>query len=69
MLYTGIFYILDFQESERAAGYRNIRFDLKAFNYCDYKKDSRWIKTLIEHEFDIVMNHKMFQHIMRKYDI
>ncbi|WP_332651871.1 IS3 family transposase [Lysinibacillus sp. 54212] len=42
---------------------------LKAFNRRGYKKGSRSIKMTLEHDFDIVMNRKKIQRIMRKYEI
>lgn len=42
---------------------------LKAFNHRGYKKGSRSIKMTLEHDFDIVMNRKKIQRIMRKYGI
>ena len=57
---------------------RNIREDkdlhsksiiLKAFNYRGYKKGSRSIKMILENKFNITMNRKKIQRIMRKYNI
>ena len=54
---------------------RNIREDkdlhsksiiLKAFNYRGYKKGSRSIKMILENKFNITMNRKKIQRIMRK---
>lgn len=42
---------------------------LKAFNHRGYKKGSRSIKMVLEHEFNLVFNRKRIQRIMRKYDI
>lgn len=58
---------------ERAAKERKDReahdLILKAFNHRGYKKGSRSIKMTLEHDFDIVMNRKKIQRIMRKYGI
>ena len=42
---------------------------LKAFNYRGYKKGSRSIKMVLENKFNIIMNRKKIQRIMRKYNI
>lgn len=42
---------------------------LKAFNHRGYKKGSRSIKMVLEHEFNRVVNRKCIQRIMRKYNI
>ncbi|MFL0198884.1 IS3 family transposase, partial [Clostridium sp. WILCCON 0269] len=42
---------------------------LKAFNHRGYKKGSRSIKMVLEQEFNLVMNRKCIQRIMRKYNI
>lgn len=42
---------------------------LKAFNHRGYKKGSRSIKMVLEHEFNRILNRKCIQRIMRKYDI
>lgn len=42
---------------------------LKAFNHRGYKRGSRSIKMVLEHEFDLIINRKCIQRIMRKYDI
>ena len=42
---------------------------LKAFNRRGYKKGSRSIKMTLEHDFDVIMNRKKIQRIMRKYKI
>ena len=42
---------------------------LKAFNYRGYKKGSRSIKMILKNKFNIVMNRKKIQRIMRKYNI
>jgi transposase InsO family protein len=42
---------------------------LKAFNHRGYKKGSRSIKMVLEHEFNRVINRKCIQRIMRKYSI
>lgn len=42
---------------------------LNAFNYRGYKKGSRTIKMLLMNKFNIIMNRKKIQRIMRKYDI
>lgn len=42
---------------------------LKAFNHRGYKKGSRTIKMVLEHEFNVVINRKCIQRIMRKYGI
>lgn len=45
------------------------RLILKAFNHRGYKKGSRSIKMVLEHEFNRVINRKCIQRIMRKYNI
>lgn len=42
---------------------------LKAFNHRGYKRGSRSIKMVLEHEFNRVLNRKCIQRIMRKYAI
>ncbi|CAI3545806.1 IS3 family transposase [Clostridium neonatale] len=42
---------------------------LKAFNHRGYKKESRSIKMVLEHEFNRVINRKCIQRIIRKYNI
>lgn len=42
---------------------------LKAFNYRGYKKGSRPIKMVLENVFNLVINRKCIQRIMRKYNI
>lgn len=42
---------------------------LKAFNHRGYKKGSRSIKMVLDHEFNRVVNRKCIQRIMRKYNI
>lgn len=42
---------------------------LKAFNNRGYKKGSRSIKMVLEHEFNRIINRKCIQRIMRKYNI
>lgn len=42
---------------------------LKAFNYRGYKKGSRSIKMILKNKFNIIMNRKKIQKIMRKYNI
>jgi transposase InsO family protein len=42
---------------------------LKAFNHRGYKKGSRSIKMVLEHEFNCIINRKCIQRIMRKYNI
>lgn len=42
---------------------------LKAFNHRGYKRGSRSIKMVLEHEFNRVLNRKCIQRIMRKYTI
>lgn len=42
---------------------------LKAFNNRGYKKGSRSIKMVLEHEFNRIVNRKCIQRIMRKYNI
>lgn len=42
---------------------------LKAFNHRGYKKGSRSIKMVLQHEFNIIINRKCIQRIMRKYNI
>ncbi len=42
---------------------------LKAFNYRGYKKGSRSIKMVLKNKFNIIMNRKKIQRIMRKYNI
>lgn len=42
---------------------------IKAFNRHGYKKGSRSIKMTLEHDFQLVMNRKKIQRIMRKYGI
>ena len=42
---------------------------LKAFNYRGYKKGSRSIKMILKNKFNIIMNRKKIQRIMRKYNI
>lgn len=42
---------------------------LKAFNYRGYKKGSRSIKMILKNRFNIIMNRKKIQRIMRKYNI
>lgn len=42
---------------------------LKAFNHRGYKKGSRSIKMVLDHEFNRVINRKCIQRIMRKYNI
>lgn len=46
---------------------KNIIF--KAFNHRGYKKGSRSIKMVLEHEFNRVISRKCIQRIMRKYNI
>ena len=42
---------------------------LTAFNHRGYKKGSRSIKMVLEQEFNLVINRKCIQRIMRKYNI
>ncbi|MCJ7687891.1 MAG: IS3 family transposase [Clostridiaceae bacterium] len=42
---------------------------LKAFEYRGYKKGSRSIKMVLEQEFNLIINRKCIQRIMRKYNI
>ena len=42
---------------------------LKAFDHRGYKKGSRSIKMVLEHEFNLIINRKCIQRIMRKYNI
>lgn len=42
---------------------------LQAFNHRGYKKGSRSIKMVLEHEFNLTFNRKRIQRIMRKYGI
>lgn len=42
---------------------------LKAFEHRGYKKGSRSIKMLLEQEFNLIINRKCIQRIMRKYNI
>lgn len=42
---------------------------LKAFNHRGYKKGSRSIKMVLENEFNLIINRKCIQRIMRKYNI
>lgn len=42
---------------------------LKAFNHRGYKKGSRSIKMVLENEFNLIVNRKCIQRIMRKYNI
>ena len=42
---------------------------VKAFNHRGYKKGSRSIKMVLEHEFNRIINRKCIQRIMRKYNI
>lgn len=42
---------------------------LKAFDHRGYKKGSRSIKMVLEHEFNRIINRKCIQRIMRKYNI
>jgi len=42
---------------------------LKAFNHRGYKRGSRSIKMVLEHEFNHIINRKCIQRIMRKYNI
>ena len=42
---------------------------LKAFDHRGYKRGSRSIKMVLEKEFDMVINRKCIQRIMRKYNI
>ncbi|RDY24328.1 IS3 family transposase, partial [Romboutsia maritimum] len=42
---------------------------LKAFNYRGYKKGSRTIKMILKNKFNVIMNRKKIQRIMRKYNI
>lgn len=42
---------------------------LKAFNHRGYKKGSRSIKMVLENEFNLIVNRKCIQKIMRKYNI
>lgn len=45
------------------------RMILKAFGHRGYKKGSRSIKMVLEQEFDLTLNRKCIQRIMRKYSI
>ncbi|MCB2296149.1 IS3 family transposase, partial [Clostridium algoriphilum] len=42
---------------------------LKAFEHRGYKRGSRSIKMLLEQEFNLIINRKCIQRIMRKYNI
>ncbi len=42
---------------------------LKAFKHRGYQKGSRSIKMVIDHEFNLIINRKCIQRIMRKYNI
>lgn len=42
---------------------------LKAFNHRGYKKGSRSVKMVLENEFNLIVNRKCIQRIMRKYNI
>ncbi|MGH4123266.1 MAG: IS3 family transposase [Clostridium sp.] len=42
---------------------------LKAFDHRGYKKGSRSIKMVLEQEFNLIINRKCIQRIMRKYNI
>lgn len=42
---------------------------LKAFEHRGYKKGSRSIKMVLEQEFNLIINRKCIQRIMRKYNI
>ena len=42
---------------------------LKAFDHRGYKKGSRSIKMVLEQEFNMIINRKCIQRIMRKYNI
>lgn len=42
---------------------------MKAFEHRGYKRGSRSIKMVLEQEFNIILNRKCIQRIMRKYDI
>lgn len=42
---------------------------LNAFNYRGYKKGSRTIKMILKNKFNIIMNRKKIQRIMKKYNI
>lgn len=42
---------------------------MKIFEHRGYKKGSRSIKMVLAHEFNITLNRKRIQRIMRKYDI
>jgi putative transposase len=42
---------------------------LKAFEHRGYKKGSRSIKMVLEHEFNLIISRKCIQRIMRKYSI
>ncbi|WMJ78690.1 MULTISPECIES: IS3 family transposase [unclassified Sedimentibacter] len=42
---------------------------LKAFNHRGYKKGSRSIKMVLDNEFNLIINRKCIQRIMRKYNI
>lgn len=42
---------------------------LKVFNHRGYKKGSRSIKMVLENEFNLIVNRKCIQRIMRKYNI
>jgi putative transposase len=42
---------------------------LKAFNFRGYKKGSRSIKMILKNKFNIIMNRKKIQRIMKKFNI
>lgn len=42
---------------------------LQGFNHRGYKKGSRSIKMVLQHEFNLIINRKCIQRIMRKYKI
>ena len=42
---------------------------MKAYNHRGYKKGSRSIKMVLEQDFNIILNRKCIQRIMRKYNI
>lgn len=64
-----------FLETEEARAVKEKRDEeardqiLKAFKRRGYKKGSRSIKMTLEQDFDLVMNRKKIQRIMRKYGI
>lgn len=69
---SGYYNYIKSSESRRIREEKDLQLKdiiLKAFNHREYKKGSRSIKMVLENEFNLIINRKCIQRIMRKYNI